>query len=313
MATFNSDSIKYLGVEVFKECMGDIDLSVTDFENDWDPIDPPLTHPHGPRPESLKIALPSALPMQFSYRLSLTRLMMTELELRKGHANDCLAAMRTTIGQEAYQYKKILWPAHSKEQRTRARSSIQNVHRALILQTRVYNQTRKAMLGLGMELNALNTIYQVLTKTDIQVSSAIADPIVAGSSQTRLSWIWTTHKGVEANDNHLTECEFFQFGRYLAHQDFLVYRVHWLRARAQLHRWQEEVTLTRNEMHWAINYFTFRQKEWDKWQSSYLAMTPGHHAYAEHQKAMWAEIREQPRQLFKMIWADFNSDTSVFT
>jgi hypothetical protein len=42
-------------------------------------------------------------------------------------------------------------------------------------------------------------------------------------------------------------------------------------------------------------------------------MTPGHHAYAERQKAMWMEIGEQARQLFKKTWPDFNSDLSAFT
>jgi hypothetical protein len=41
-------------------------------------------------------------------------------------------------------------------------------------------------------------------------------------------------------------------------------------------------------------------------------MTPGHFAYAERQKAMWAEIRVQASLLFKKIWADFNSDMTVF-
>jgi hypothetical protein len=206
MAAFNIDSQKYLGVDALKECLGIIvELSTTDFESDWDPTDPPVIYPNGARPESLAIALPSALPQSSSHRLLLNRLITTELELRKGHANDCLAAMRTTIGQEAYQYKKILRPAHSKVHRTRARSSIQNVHRALILQTRLYNRTRKAMLSLNMD--ALDSTYKELTKTDINVSSAVADPNVTGSSRTKLSWIWTTHQGVEANDNHLTECK----------------------------------------------------------------------------------------------------------
>lgn len=42
-------------------------------------------------------------------------------------------------------------------------------------------------------------------------------------------------------------------------------------------------------------------------------MTPGHHAYAERQKAMWVEIREQARRVFKKTWADFDIDMSVFT
>lgn len=218
MATFNTDSQKYLGVDAFKECLTIIELSAINFESDWDPTDPPITYSNGAQPESLSIALPSALPRLSSHRLLLTRLMTTELELRKGHANDCLAAMRTTIGQEAYQYKKILRPAHSKVHRTRARSSIQNVHRALILQTRLYNRTRKAMLSLDMEFDDLDSVYKEITKADINVSSAVADPNVAGSSQMKLSWIWTTHQGVEANDNHLTECELFtQFRLYPAH------------------------------------------------------------------------------------------------
>ena len=207
MATFNTDCQKYLGVEAFKECLKDIELGATDFESDWDPIDPPVIHPNGAQPESLSIALPSTLPMESSHRVLLIRLMTTELELRKGHANDCLAEMRTTIGQQAYQCKKLLKPAVTKVHRTRARSSIQNIHRTLILQTRIYNRTRNALLSLGMELDSLDSVYKPLTKDDISVSSAVSDPNVAGSSQTKLSWIWTTHQGIAVNDNHLTECE----------------------------------------------------------------------------------------------------------
>ena len=36
-----------------------------------------------------------------------------------------------------------------------------------------------------------------------------------------------------------------------------VYWVHWLQAWATLHRWEEELVLAKNEMHWVTNYFTF--------------------------------------------------------
>jgi hypothetical protein len=221
MAPFNADSHKYLGSEAFKECLGLIELGATDFESDWDPVDPPVMHPKGAQPESFSIALPSSLPEKSSHRHLLDRLMITELELRKGHANDCLAEMRTTIGQQAYQYKKVLKPALTKVHRTRARSSIQNVHRILILQTRVYSRTRDAMISLGMELDYIDSVYKPLSKDDISVSSAFADPNVAGSSRTKLSWIWTTHQGILANDNHLTECELYILNsfRVMSHQE----------------------------------------------------------------------------------------------
>lgn len=221
MANFNADCQKYLGAEAFKECLGPIKLGATDFESDWDPIDPPDISLNGAQPESFSIALPSALPLQSSHRVLLIRLLTTELELRKGHANDCLAEIRLTIGQQAYQCKKLLKPALTKVHRTRARSSIQNVYRTLILQTRIYNRTRNAILSLGMELEALDSLYKPLTKDDINVSSAVADPNVAGSSKTKLSWIWTTHQGIGVNDNHLTECKylFAHFYVYFAHTE----------------------------------------------------------------------------------------------
>ena len=312
MAKFNIDAQKYLGIDIFNQCVGVIELSQTDFEDEWDPIDPPQIPLDGAQPESFSIPLPSSIPKESPQRPLLTRIMQKELELRKGHANDCLAAMRTIIGQQAFQYKKILRPAPTKVHRTRARSSIQKVGRNLVLQSRIYKQTRNAMLSLNMEVDALKSVYKELTPQDIQVSSAIAEPNIAGSSRMHLSWIWTIHQGVEPTDNHLTECEVtHSFCTRLTNNT--VYRVHWLRARAQLHRWQEEVTLTRNEMHWATNYFTFRQGQWSTWQSSHPELTHGHQAYAERQKAMWGEIGQQARKLFRDTWADFDSDPSVFS
>jgi hypothetical protein len=43
-----------------------------------------------------------------------------------------------------------------------------------------------------------------------------------------------------------------------------VRRVHWLRARAQLMRWKEEVTLTGYEMQWTVRYFQYQSQKWVK-------------------------------------------------
>ena len=66
------------------------------------------------------------------------------------------------------------------------------------------------MINLGLEPMIVSSIYQPLIKKDIQVSLAIADPNVAGSTRLQLSWIWTTHQGIgeiEPTNNHLTECK----------------------------------------------------------------------------------------------------------
>ena len=72
MAKFNTDVQKYLGIDAFNQCIGVIELSQTNFEDEWDPIDPPEIHPNSARPESFSIALPSSLPEESPHRPQLT-------------------------------------------------------------------------------------------------------------------------------------------------------------------------------------------------------------------------------------------------
>src|SRR6266446_6105154 len=106
MAKFNTDAQKYLGADTFNHCIGVIELDQTNFEQDWDLIDPPEIPPNSIQPESFSIVLPLALPWESLHCPFLNRIMEKELELQKGHANDCLAIIRTIISQEAFKYKK---------------------------------------------------------------------------------------------------------------------------------------------------------------------------------------------------------------
>ena len=186
------------------------------YEDSWDPIDLPEPTREETQPERSAIALP----LGSAHQVPLARLLQQEFELQKGHANNSLATICRIIGQEAFQYKKILRPALDKVHRTWAQTSIQAVHRGLVLQSRIYMHTRKALINLGLEPIMVSSIYQMLLKQDIQVSSAITDPNVAGSMQLWLSWIWTTHQGIGEiglTNNHLTECmwHYYMFYRQL--------------------------------------------------------------------------------------------------
>jgi len=207
LSRFNLDALKYLGVEAYNEIAGQVEGTVDDYDDEWDPVDPPTIQPTEPQPELTCLPMPSSLPRGSEQRVFLHHLICQELELRKGHANDCLAAVRQILGQEAFQYKKILRNVRDKVHRTQARSSIQKVHRSLVLQSRIYSRTRLAMKSLGIDPGLLETQYQTLSRSDIHVSTAVVDPNERGQSQMRLSWIWTIQHGVSPTDNHLTECE----------------------------------------------------------------------------------------------------------
>src|SRR5882724_11720144 len=49
----------------------------------------------------------------------------------------------------------------------------------------------------------------------------------------------------------------------LFHKALQVYRVNWLRAKAQMDRWQEEVTLVQNETRWMHLWLVYHRNIWE--------------------------------------------------
>ncbi len=176
------------------------------FEAPWD-IDPDASGLDDNDPATNVIALPSALSLTGELR-NVQALREGELELRRGQANEVLATIRQIVGQLSFQWVKGVRLAPDKARVTRARKSIQTVHRRLALQSQLYRHIRSAMATLGMDAGELDTIYQPLSAADISVSKAIKEPNERGASQTQLSWIWTTFPGVTEDQNYLTECTY---------------------------------------------------------------------------------------------------------
>lgn len=73
--------------------------------------------------------------------------------------------------------------------------------------------------------------------------------------------------------------------------NWIVNRVHWLRAKAQLERWKEEQDSVHNEAVWIPAYFRTKAVCWKKWmQMATQAKLPGHEAYASCQAHAWEEM-----------------------
>ena|ERR1700735_1978198 len=79
------------------------------------------------------------------------------------------------------------------------------------------------------------------------------------------------------------------YDKYL--QGRIVNRVHWLRAKAQFERWQEEQDSIHNEAVWVTAYFHTKSNCWKAWMDKAAQeMLPGHKAYASHQAHAWEEL-----------------------
>ena len=87
-----------------------------------------------------------------------------------------------------------------------------------------------------------------------------------------------------------------------------VYRVNWMRARAQRNRWEEEFPRTENEMIWTTLYFMHQR---DLWYSRLQALpwmvgsSPGHEAYCQQKISHWEEFARIAEHQFKIANPDF--------
>src|SRR5271156_5297859 len=75
-----------------------------------------------------------------------------------------------------------------------------------------------------------------------------------------------------------------------------VYQINWLRARAKKLRWEEEVELVSEEMHWTINFFENKANQWKATAAS--SARSGPRCYAERQISMWAGLAIQAKMSF---------------
>ena len=184
----------------------------------------------------------------------------------------------------------------------------------------MYSKCRSCILILGAEPSIISR-FQPLNLIDVVGSSAVLDPNEPGLTSIKLSWIWQTSTRhligfADANDEvdtyagqraetpaNLLECVFI-YSSVDGFNFYLVRRIHWLHARAQLMRWQEEVTLTTYEMQWTVRYFIYKSKKWSMMvddDAEQLESSAGALAYARRKESKWLLLSRKSDRSFKII------------
>lgn len=251
-----------------------------------------------------------------------------EIKLRKCQASRLLHQLRELIAEKSFQYSHIMRAAPRKGVRTRSRAVVHELVNKISLHARMYNHCRSRLLALDCDADTLS-MFQRLTKDDLNASTAILNPNVAGSTAVRLSWIWhnSFRTGVLANSGvgadsesgaaavtdadadvgRFWECNFFGWSSvFILLTFFIVRRVHWLRSRAQRNRWREEFLLVTYEMQWTVRYFIHHSQRWQLASESTNTL-PGPLAYANRQHASWYELALRADQAFRSTNADYIS------
>ena len=87
-------------------------------------------------------------------------------------------------------------------------------------------------------------------------------------------------------------------------QHVIVYRVHWLKAKAQQDCWKEEVKLLYHEMNFCVNFMKHMERLWKAWTSEEQGdslTNIGLYCYALRQVDMWRCMVSQAQHEFDRI------------
>ncbi|PPQ92912.1 hypothetical protein CVT25_009177 [Psilocybe cyanescens] len=134
-------------------------------------------------------------------------------------------------------------------------------------------------------------ILSLPSNFNIPPSTAIWKPNVPGSSKIDLPWIWRTGRWHLLNDAVGAADTDRSNGPDVQQRFQTEFNcVHWLRARAQKNRWNEEIILVEYEMIWTVRYFAHRREEWAK-ASDMANINPGPKAYACRRSHIWHKFR----------------------
>ena len=252
--------------------------------------------------------IPLHLPSTYNTNTAAHPFRQAELSLRVKQVTRYLAALRDAIAQKSFQYSHVLRSAPSKGARTRSRTAIIRITDQVSHYSKVYCRARAALARLGADETTL-TKFKVLTRDDVKASTAILDPNIPGSSSIRLSWIWETGPRISGSaPDAIRECKqrYGFIAPVLTSNE--VQRVHWIRARAQKSRWEEELLLVKYEMDWTTRSFLHKAQEWQN-RFEEPNIDPGPKAYAARQSSQWRRIACDADRLFRSANADYTSHT----
>ena len=112
-----------------------------------------------------------------------------EMHLRKNQASRLLHQLRELIADKSFQYSHIIRAAPRKGVRTRSRSVVKELVDKITLHARMYNHCRSRLVALGCDA-VTSSVFQRLTKGDLNASTAVLQPNEPGSTTLRLSWLW---------------------------------------------------------------------------------------------------------------------------
>ena len=146
--------------------------------------------------ETMPLQLPSRLDVTVLKAHGLEDLLLQEKELREGHMNDALRALRNSLGDKAFLLRNRLRKTKGVKNREAAYRSIASKMRDVQRHVSTYKRGRSALEKMGY-----GDGWPPISKEDLRLSGDITDANRFGQNQEELPWFWRI--GGNKNDDEL--------------------------------------------------------------------------------------------------------------
>ena len=232
--------------------------------------------------ENIPLFLPSSLPPDIRALPELEAICQMELRLREPQADDALAEIRhhRRVIQGLWQFKRLNVSGTGNRPNTRMLNLYKRFNGKTERAAAKYHSARKALAVLdpgGLWSERLRE----LNKKDISGPGRDPEDTTTTNSSYEPSWIWLIPRASVA------EMEENEFNENM--------QVEWVKARARMMRWKEEVLIIQEEMRRVLSYQQWKAVWWKERISIHSdpAITSGISGYAHKQAAICLQMAEQ--------------------
>ncbi|KDN39963.1 hypothetical protein RSAG8_08412, partial [Rhizoctonia solani AG-8 WAC10335] len=210
------------------------------------------------------VLMPSSYSSEIIQSAGLPALAELEGQLRRAMCSDTLESIRQLLGAKAFSLKHKKQHARGQAAMTRARAAIDSQTAQLERARWRYNNSRSALLRLGLLTADDKENYLELSDKDLQTLKSYIEETSRGLGQghAAISWIWRTSIVKNKDEWELS-----------------ILRTEWFRSRERYKRWKEQLILLKREMVMAIRSFLKHREIW-MWKGVQPNTMPGMQAYA---------------------------------
>jgi hypothetical protein len=232
--------------------------------------------------ENIPLFLPSSLPLHIRALPELNAICQLEQRLREPQADDALAEIRhhRRVIQGLWQFKRLNVSGTGNRPNTRMLKLYKRFNDRTEWAAAKYHSARHALGVLDPE-GSWSKCLRELNKKDISGPGRDPDDTTTTNSRYEPSWIWLVPCAsiAEMDENEFNENM----------------KVEWVKARARMMRWKEELLIVQEEMRRVLTYHQWKAAWWR--DRSFLhsdpAIASGMSGYAQKQAAICINMAEQ--------------------